>query len=140
MPWHSDRVRRVSAGVEISTSGPDWAYAAAVTLPADVTTLNDPYLQVTLRVESGRMGVGRQSSPEQPVQDERFIDASEHPVRIVYELPLRAPDRMILRKTSPLPMRALVSEFVLCHRVPGGRQAAANWGAPPYLHSQAGGA
>jgi hypothetical protein len=115
-PWHPDRVQRRRDGVVVSCHAEDWGYAARAALPAQVAQLREPHIQLTAKTEAGRMGVGLVRDPFAPPILEQIVGPSRAPVEITLELPRDPTVQVLIRKTSDVPGRALITRLMLCDR------------------------
>jgi hypothetical protein len=110
--WLGASARHVELGVRIVTAPEEWAYAAIVDIPAIVSSLREPFLRVSLIVESGRMGVFASDQAA-----EQHITQGPDAVTIMIELQQEGMASLILRNTVPTVTQALVLEIALCDRV-----------------------
>lgn len=114
--WRTVGFRRTRSGVSLSCTTADWGYAARVTLPQRATRLREPHVRFTVDVRQGRLGIGLLNDPKATPTGERYAGPGRRPVTMVLELPRGARPTLLLRKTSDVPLQAMVSEAVLCDR------------------------
>jgi hypothetical protein len=114
-PYVGVRVKQTRAGVRISCKGKDWRYAATIELGDRTCTLVRPFLELTLAVEHGRLGVGLMQAAGPPTQ-EQHVRTRDRAVVVHVDLPREGRPVVLLRKTSDEPVSVTVIDAVLCDR------------------------
>ncbi len=112
--WTGAAVRRGLVGRKVSTGPGRWGYAAAIELPEIVGRLEAPYLQVTLHVEEGRIGIGTIASADAPFEGEQLFGKTARPITATLELPRAG--TVVLRNAAGAPSRARILTAYLCDR------------------------
>jgi hypothetical protein len=113
--WLGASVQHSDQGALVSTAPQAWAYAAAIDVPPVVRRMNEPHLQVSIMVETGRIGLSALLDSGTLVA-EQVVSHSVRPVTVTVELPGRGASTVILRNTAETASRALVLEALLCDR------------------------
>ncbi|MCX7364129.1 MAG: glycosyltransferase [Alphaproteobacteria bacterium] len=114
--WRTVGFRRSRSGVHVSCTTVDWGYAARAKLPERTARLREPHIRLTVEVEQGRLGAGLLHDPKAALIGEKYAGPSRRPVTFVLELESGTRPMLVLRKASDQPLRAIVSEAVLCER------------------------
>ena len=116
--WSGASVRHGSLGALVSTGPHAWAYAAAIGIPPVVNRMNEPHLRLSIKVETGRIGLSTLLDDTGTLVAEQVVSPSAGPVTVTVELPRHRAATLILRNSVEMSSRALVLEACLCDRAP----------------------
>jgi hypothetical protein len=115
--WTGSTVEHGDITVEVSTPPAAWAFAAAVTVPATVDDMHQPYLRISLKVRTGRIGLVAIVDSTGDLLAEQMIGPTADPVTVNLELPRFGPSTVILRNTAETASSATLLEAMLCDRI-----------------------
>jgi glycosyl transferase family 1 len=110
--WPDAKIDHDETSARVITSSQPWTYAAEIPIPPP-TDARERILQVTLKVEAGRLGVALLGRANGELSGEQLVSPTRSRVTLMIDLPESGEFTLILRNTVDEPTLAMILQATL---------------------------
>ena len=111
--WPDAEVDHGETSARVTTSSRAWSYAAEIPLAPPKDDACERILQITLKVEQGRLGIALLGLANGELLGEQLVSPTREPLTVTIDLPETGEFALILRNTVDGPTQAIVLQATL---------------------------